>query len=172
MDESPNQIKPVHITRSAILVMIMDTYEAFRKECLGAIFGSKPTRSRDYYAITHAIPPQLLPKRAYKGIEIHERGRKKIDELIEKTKGLYPAQLGNYHSHTEHMGVKPIPEMSDDDIKSTKSFKFPLEVIIAVSLRNKKKAYLPWEILEDGGLRGSLLNLNFHINVFTLLYDK
>lgn len=173
MDENVNLTLPsVHMTRSAVLIIILGVYEAFRKEGFGMVFGSCPTRNRDYYSITHAIAPQLLSKRSYTSLELHERGRKKIKEFVEKTRGLFPSCLGYYHSHTEYMGVKPTSEMSDIDVQSVKSEKLPLEVLIAVSSRNKKKAYLPWEVLEDGSLRGSLLGLNFHFNVFTLVDEE
>ena len=77
---------------------------------------------------------------------------------------------GYFHSHNEWGESKPFNEMSKTDLKDMKKSGDKLEIIIAVASR--KKGELPWVALSDGSIKGSFLDIIFHINAYTLDENK
>lgn len=158
----------LHIQRGAFLGMVISSVETFKRECLGYVFGYKPTAGRENYLITSVHNIAMVSKRKNAEIEENERSRKRLTGLFEAAPALY-RYLGDFHSHPEWGTAKGVAELSEQDIKNMLDNKKSFEIVIAVNSR--KKGQVPWEVLADGGIRGSLDKFNFHMAAFTLDAD-
>ncbi len=162
-------IPTVHIRKEALFIMIWSALETFKKECLGFVLGYRPTPKRNYFLVTDATSFTSMKKLLNTGVELTKRTDKRFKAFISLIHPIYPKYLGDFHSHSEWGKLKSPPEMSDRDLEQFKKYNWPLEFIIGISSRRKGQA--TWEILPDGGIKGSFNSFNFHINVFSLIEE-
>lgn len=155
----------VHVKREALLNMILSAAEVFKRECLGIVFGVPPTPNRNSFLVTNAIPLQSLSVRKYENIHQSDRSDKVLGEIFLKAKPTF-RPLGDFHSHAERGNYIGVAEPSNTDIQDMKKDNTALSFIIAINSRKRGSAL--WEVVPDGGIRGSLLKFNFHINAYTL----
>lgn len=154
----------VHIRKEAFLTILWTAVETFKKECLGAILGYTPSPKKDYFLITDAIPFQGIKKRLNTQVTQSERSNARWNEFWYKI-STHPQRLGIFHSHPEWGPHQPLPIMSAYDIEDMQKQKNPLEIIVCIS-SYKKRGFIPWELLEDGSVQGSLATFNFRVNAF------
>ena len=158
-------VEVVHIKHEAFFNMIASATETFKRECLGIIFGISPTQKKNEFLIMNAISLQSVRSRKNTEVTQSALGQKRLSRLFDGAHQVFPV-VGMFHSHPEWGIFKGSPEMSEADIRSMIGLGFKLEFIIVVSSR--KKGFQPWEMQEDGSIKGSLSRYNFHFNAYTL----
>lgn len=156
----------VYIEREPFLNMILASVETFRRECLGLVFGTVPTRYKNYFYISNVIAIQLAKKRKNSEVDQSRGSKDRMEEVCSKYPCLY-RQIGDFHSHPERAGFMIFPILSDADIQDMIRQNLPLAIVIKISSINKDR--ILWEHSKDGGLRGSLGRYKFHINAIRLI---
>lgn len=159
----------VYIEREPLMNMIMASIETFKRECLGDIFGIMPSRDKNYFVITNALPIQLAKKRKNLGIEQSGRSKKNMRAVYDKYPRLFPC-IGDFHSHPEFGSLQRLPVMSDTDIADMINQDMALGIVIKISSVNKER--ILWESASGGGVRGSLGKYKFHINAIRIIKDN
>lgn len=159
----------VYIEKEPFLTMIFASVETFKRECLGYIFGYKPTQDRNSFVITNAIPIQLAKKRKNSEVEQSKLSMNNISNCFDGYPSLF-RKIGDFHSHPEwgRHKVQAIP--SKQDIKDMIEEEIPIGIIIAISLLNKER--ILWQNTSGGGVKGSLGKYKFHLNVFRVVKDE
>ena len=152
----------VYIEKEPFLEMILASVETFKRECFGYVFGYKPSNKRNSYIITSVMPIQLIKKRGNGLIEQSKLSARNIVGCIDKYPVLFPV-IGDFHSHPEWGSHKRIPRLSDRDIADMVKNGCSLGVVIKISSINKER--ILWQRGHDGGIKGSLANYKFHLNV-------
>ncbi len=146
--------------------MILSAVESFRRECLGLLRGSLPSRRRNYFVITDVVAIQLAKKRKNKEVDQSQGGKKRMNKIFNRYPKLYGV-IGDFHSHPEWGQYRRETAPSDDDIAEMIREKIPLGVIINISILNKER--ILWHTCSDGGVKGSLGDYKLHIRVFRIL---
>lgn len=156
----------MHIRRHALETMIRASIETFKRECVGFVFGREPTKTRNTFIITTAVPLQCV-RRLHTKLRVLTRGERRLSEFFSHMpKGSQP--LGDFHSHTERAGVPYTPEMSEIDIEDMKQCQSKIEFIIGITSR--KRGVSEWRVNGDGSVTGSFgsgrYNYNFDIRAY------
>lgn len=159
----------VYIRRRAFEAMIRASIGTFKKECLGVVFGRKPTNKKPFFVIASAEPLQDV-RCFHDMVELRERSERRLKEFFRQMPK-YSQPLGDFHSHTEWGKKRYRREMSNGDVKSMARQELKIEFIIAIysSMRSRR-----WETHPDGSVRGSLNGIArkyyFNINAYVLEY--
>ena len=154
----------VYIEKEPFLNMVLASVETFKRECVGYIFGHKPTRERNSFVIISTAAIKLAKKRKNSEVEQTQLSGKSIDDCFKKYPSLFRV-IGDFHSHPEWGSCKGWALPTKRDLKNME--KEELSVIIAISSINKDR--ILWQSASDGGIRGSLSKYKFHFNVFRLV---
>ncbi|OGN00126.1 MAG: hypothetical protein A3B91_01785 [Candidatus Yanofskybacteria bacterium RIFCSPHIGHO2_02_FULL_41_29] len=159
---------PVYFKREPFLNMLLAAVDPFKKECLGYIFGKKPTKKRNSFIVINAIPAQLVKRRLNSEIEQSEAGFTRMDKLFSNFYSLYPV-IGDFHSHPEWGLHKGSSHVSQKDIEGMRKEmkKISLWVVISISSRMREKVVF-WQCQDDGGVRGSLGRYLFEIKAYCM----
>lgn len=174
-----SKLRKVRIMKDALLSMLFAAIETFPKECLGTIFGKRPTRKKKYHLITNAIPIQLVTCRKNNEVEQDDYGKKQLRSIIAKAPKLYPA-LGSFHSYPEgrkkiktEFDIAEMSEISKADKKSMRKDKEEIAIIITVSY--KKKLLEKWHsnrVETEGWIEGRLGRYNLYITAHAACQKK
>lgn len=156
----------VYIEKGPFLIIILASIETFKRECLGYIFGYKPTNKRNSFVITNAIAIQLAQKRKNSEVEQSKLSARNIDGCCEKYPTLFRG-IGIFHSHPEWGKHKGSADLSKRDIKAMVKEDIPISIIMAISSINKDRVL--WQSSSDGGIKGSLGKYKFHIKVHRIV---
>ena len=159
----------VYIEKEPFLEMILASVETFKRECFGYVFGYKPTKKRNSYVITSVMPVQLIKKRHNRAIEQSNLSVKNMISCLYKYPTLFPV-IGDFHSHPEWGSHKRIPRLSEGDITDMVKSRSPLGVVIKISSINKER--ILWQRGSDGGVKGSLGDYKFHLNVCRIIENE
>ncbi|MDP3696783.1 MAG: hypothetical protein Q8R55_02000 [Candidatus Taylorbacteria bacterium] len=157
----------VYIEKEPFLNMIIASVETFKRECVGYVFGYKPTRERNSFVITNSVAIQLAKKRKNSEVEQSQLSGMHIDDCFKKYPSLFRV-IGDFHSHPEWGSCKGLALPTDRDIKNME--KGEMSIIIAISSINKDRVL--WQGASGGGIKGSLSKYKFHLNAFRLIKDK
>lgn len=157
----------VYIEQEPMKNMVWSAVEVFNRECLGFVFGRKPSKKYNSFVIENAVNIQMATRRNLE-VKQSKTSSDRMDAIIDKYGGLYPF-IGDFHSHPEWRTHKRLADLSEDDVKSMKEDKICLSIIIKISSINKDRPI--WGNVSGGGIQGSLDRYKFHINAFTMLGD-
>src|SRR3989344_7675361 len=152
----------VYVQKEPFLEMILASVETFKRECFGYVFGYKPSNKRNSYVITSVMPVQLIKKRHNSAIEQSNLSARNMISCLYKYPTLFPV-IGDFHSHPEWGSYKRIPRLSECDIADMKRSGYHLGIVIKISSINKER--ILWQRASDGGVKGSLGDYKFHLNV-------
>ena len=159
----------VYIEKEPFLEMILASIETFKRESFGYIFGYKPSKTRNSYVITNTAAVQLARKRRNSEIEQSKLGERNMKNCFSQYPTLFRV-IGDFHSHPEWGSHKGDPRLSEADIADMVKTGYPLGIVIKISLVNKER--ILWQRASDGGIKGSLGNYKFHINVCRVVKDR
>lgn len=156
----------VYIEKEPFLNMVWSAIETFNRECLGFVFGKKPSKSRNYFTVENVVNIQLAKVR--KNLKVHQSqaGSDRVDKVVNKYPKLFPF-IGDFHSHPEWRQHKRLALPSDQDKESMLKDQIDLSIIIKISSINKDRPI--WETVPEGGVNGSLDRYKFYINAFGLM---
>lgn len=157
----------VYIEKEPFLNMLSASIETFKRECVGYIFGHKPSRKRNSFIITNAANIQLAKKRKNSEVVQSQLSKKNCEDLFKKYPSLFKV-IGDFHSHPEWGKHKGVAMPSETDIKNIE--RGEISIIIAISTINKDR--ILWQNNNEGGVKGSLGNYRFDLNVFRIVQKK
>lgn len=160
----------VRIQKEALLTMLLAAIETFPKECIGYIFGKRPTRKRKHYLITNAIPIQQVAYRANDKVGQHDHSSEQLSAIFAEMPKLYSA-LGSFHSHPEGrkkirtpLELYEMGTISEADKKNM--WETGEEVGIVVTISCKEKLIDEWRMNRldaEGSIEGILGKYNFYL---------
>ncbi len=156
----------VYIEKEPFLNMVIASIETFKRECLGLIFGTIPSRNRNYFVITNVVAIQLAKKRKNSEVDQSNGSKKRMQGIFDKYPHIY-RPIGDFHSHPEWGDIKRLPSLSDADVDDMAKQNLQICIVVKISTINKER--IVWEQAQDGGIRGSLGKYKFHINVIRLI---
>lgn len=159
----------VYVEKEPFLEMILASVETFKRECFGYVFGYKPSNKRNSYIITSVMPIQLTKKRHNGLIEQSDVSLRNMVGCLYKYPALFPI-IGDFHSHPEWGSHKRIARLSEGDITDMIRSGYALGVVIKISLINKER--ILWQRGSDGGIKGSLADYKFHLNVCRVIKNE
>lgn len=143
----------VKIHRAALVQLLCASVEPFKKECLGILFGSLPTKTNNQFIITFVQPIQCVNRKRFTEISANDKSWRRLESFFSQIPGR-SRYIGVFHSHTEWgENSEPSPEMSDRDIVTMQKDGDALWIIISIS--SCRKTPTVWAVDEDGSLRGS-----------------
>lgn len=157
----------VDIEKEPFLDMLLAAIETFKRECVGYIFGYKPSRKRNSFIITNVVNIQLAKKRKNSEVVQSQLSRKNCEDLFKKYPSLFSV-IGDFHSHPEWGRHKGVAMPSEIDIKNIEQGE--ISIIIAISTINKDR--ILWQNNNEGGIKGSLGDYKFCLNVFRIVKKK
>ena len=153
----------VYIEKESFLNMVWSAIEPFNRECLGLLFGKKPSKNRNNFVVENAINVQLARVRKNLKVQQSHASSNRVDEITDKYPKLFPF-IGDFHSHPEWRQNKRVALPSDQDKEAIFKDKIDLSIIIKISSINKDRP--TWETIPGSGISGSLGRYKFHINAF------
>lgn len=154
----------VYIEKGPFLDMLSASIETFKRECVGYIFGRKPSRKRNSFIITNAVNIQLAKRRKNSEVVQSQLSKKNCEDFFKKYPSLFKV-IGDFHSHPEWGKHKGIAMPSETDIKNIEYGE--ISIIIAISTINKDR--ILWQNNSNGGIKGSLGSYKFCLNVFRIV---
>ena len=157
----------VYIEKEPFLDILLASVETFKRECVGYIFGYKPSRKRNSFIITNAVNIQLAKKRKNSEVIQSQLSKKNCEDLFNSYPSMFKV-IGDFHSHPEWGRHKGVAMPSEIDIKNIEQGE--ISIIIAISTMNKERVL--WQNNNDGGVNGSLSNYKFCLNVFRIVKNK
>lgn len=155
----------VYIEKEPFLNMIIASIETFKRECLGLICGSVPTRSRNYFLIDYVITVQLAKKRKNSEVDQSRGSKERMSAIFNQYPTLFNP-IGDFHSHTEWGDIERFAKLTDTDIADMVKSSMSLCVLINIVTRGKEK--MIWEPIHSGGIRGSLGKYKYQVNAIRL----
>ncbi len=159
----------VYIEKEPFLNMIVASAETFKRECFGLIFGTTPSRKRNYFVITNVIAIQLAKKRKNSEVDQSRGSKERMSAMFKQYPTLFNP-IGDFHSHTEWGDIERFAKLTDTDIADMIKNDMPLCVLINIVTRGKEK--MIWESTRSGGIRGSLGKYKYQINALRLNRDN
>lgn len=161
----------VRIERQSLLTMLLAAVETYDRECYGITYGHKPTRRRNYYHISVAIPRQRVIRRTSAEVVTSDRADNRVEAFTASSGKLYLRQVGDFHSHPAHAGGARTLCASVEDVRDMKSKdgrRRPVGIIINIIRRGKRNA--PWRRLNHRTrLRGSLGGFTFDVMAYHIV---
>lgn len=142
----------VQIYFNALAQMLCASVEPFKKECLGVLFGSLPTKTKNQFIIAFVQPVQCVNRKRFTEIKPNDKSWFRLQDFFSQIPGR-SRYLGDFHSHAEWGNLNPSDKMSDQDIVAMQEDSYKLEIIIAISSCAKTPKL--WAVEEDGSLCGS-----------------
>lgn len=159
----------VCVHRRAFEAMIRASITTFKKECLGSVFGKRPTKKNPSFVVASAEPLQDVHC-FHDGARLRDRSEERLKEFFRQMP-LYSQPLGDFHSHTEWGQKRYRREMSKRDIESMAHQGMQIEFIIAIYSSKRSRR---WEAHADGSVRGSFCGKKrkyyFSVNAYILEY--
>lgn len=159
----------VKICPTALVQMLCASVEPFKKECLGILFGSLPTKNENQFVIAFVQTLGCVHRKGFNEISTNTKSWQRLENFISCLPRPF-GYFGDFHSHNEWGTIDPPDEMSMFDIERMRMKNDALEIIIAVSSCRKNPN--PWFVDEDGSLRGSFGSkqkmYNFIISAYVL----
>ncbi len=149
----------VKIHRNALAQLLCASVEPFKKECLGILFGSLPTKTNNQFVITYVQPLQCVNRKRFTRVEVPDKRWSRFKKFFSKIPGR-SRYIGDFHSHAEWgENSEPLAEMSKQDIDSMQKDGYALEILISIS-SCKGRPNL-WAVQDDGSLSGSYGNEDY-----------
>lgn len=162
----------VQIYFNALAQMLCASVEPFKKECLGVLFGSLPTKTKNQFIIAFVQPVQCVNRKRFTEIKPNDKSWFRLQDFFSQIPGR-SRYLGDFHSHAEWGNLNPSDKMSDQDIVAMQEDSYKLEIIIAISSCAKTPKL--WAVEEDGSLCGSFGSkktmYDFIISAYVLYSD-
>ena len=128
----------VYIEKEPFRTMLLASIETFKRECLGYIFGHKPTNRHNSFVITDAVAVQLARKRKNKEVEQNKIGEERMKDCFARYPSLFRV-IGDFHSHPEWGDYTREPTLADDDIADMLETGYPLGIVIKILSINKER---------------------------------
>jgi proteasome lid subunit RPN8/RPN11 len=151
----------VVLSKGAFLGILAASMEAFKKESIGLLFGS---RGKESIKIKLAFPPQTA-KRFYASAEIGTKAEKRLVKLFEDF--AHMKLVGFFHSHPEYGEMQGETKMSSTDIASLKDG----ELAIIIAINNSRNSH-EWQANSDGSISGTVDHFLFTMACFRKIREK
>ena len=156
----------VYIEKEPFLGMLLGAIDPFKRECLGYIFGKKPSRGDNSYIVESAVLVQSAQMRKNSEIEQSQLSLRRMNAIFRDYKSLYPL-IGDFHSHPEWGKHDGSPELTNKDIADMKEAEPGyLGIVIGVSTR-ERQPLLSWQTV-GGYVKGSLSKYIFEVSVYVV----
>ena len=145
----------VLLTREAFLGILAASLEAYKRESIGFLFGSK---GKKIIAVKSAFPPQTA-KRFYASAEISTKTEKRLVSIFEHY--AHMKLLGFFHSHPEYGDTQGEIKLSNADMRSLKNN----EIVIVIAINESSKSD-KWKVNSDDSISGTVDQYLFSIAAY------
>ena len=146
----------------------MAAAEVYNRECLGYIFGRKPTKRQNRFVVTSAITCAAVVRRTNAHVRQSERAFRRMNELMQAEPASFP-WLGDFHSHPSRP-YRLACDLSVEDLNSMAPDDYRFGILVSISRRGKRP--LEWRLKSRRTrLRGTLGKFDFHLVAHQLIRD-
>ena len=162
------EVPTVYIEREPLLNILMAAAEVYNRECLGYIFGRKPTKRQNRFVVTSAITCAAVVRRTNAHVRQSERAFRRMNELMQAEPASFP-WLGDFHSHPSRP-YRLACDLSAEDLNNMVTDDYRFGILVSISRRGKRP--LEWRLKSRRTrLRGTLGKFDFHLVAHQLIRD-
>jgi len=151
----------VIVSKGAFLGILAASLEAYKKESIGLLFGSRGEKN---IIIKLAFPPQTA-KRFYASAEIGTKAEKRLVSIFEHF--AHMKLVGFFHSHPEYGDTQGETKLSNADINSLKDE----EIAIVIAINRSSRSH-EWRANTDGSISGTVDHYLFKMAGYLRIKDN